>query len=100
MPTVSPPPPPEPLLAAVIRPLASTVMLALVYEPADTPLLAKVATAPDVVTSPERFTPAVVSPFALIVVAAKVPMFELTVASVTVTVPGPEALASPDRPVR
>src|SRR5262245_37325869 len=52
-----PPPPPVPFAAAVSRPLASTVMLALVYEPGLTAVLASVAAAlpgPVAVTSPLR----------------------------------------------
>jgi hypothetical protein len=48
-------PPPDPLEASVIRPFASTVMLAFVYAPGVTPVLARVAVAdpgPEAVTSP------------------------------------------------
>lgn len=46
-------PPPEPLEAAVTRPLASTVMFAVVYVPAVTPLFARVMA---VATSPAPLT--------------------------------------------
>src|SRR5262245_61250853 len=52
-----PPPPPVPFAAAVRRPFPSTVMLALVYDPGLTAVLAKVAAAlpgPDAVTSPVK----------------------------------------------
>lgn len=54
VPTVIPPPHPLPLAAAVILPLASTVIFALVYDHGETAVFARVAVADhghDAVTS-------------------------------------------------
>ena len=51
--------PPVPLAAAVIRPCASTVMLADVYEPAVTVVLFKLIVPDDVIVPPFKPVPAV-----------------------------------------
>ena len=87
--------PPLPFAAAVIRPLPSTVMFALVNEPTFALTVARVAVAPLVVTSPVRFPAAVTRPFPFAVTEANVPMLLLTVASVAAVTPGPVAVTSP-----
>lgn len=68
------PPPPEPLAAAVIRPWASTVMLANVYAPAVTAVFAN-AMVPVVVTGP----PVKPVPVATLVTVPEPPAVALTV---------------------
>ena len=84
---VTVPGPPDPFAAAVINPLALTVMLAFVNEPTLLLTVARVATAPEVVKSPLKFPAAVTSPLPFTVSDAKVPMFELTVAKVVASDP-------------
>lgn len=79
---------PAPLLAAVIRPLAFTVMLALVNDPTLLFTVAKVvANEPDVVTSPLRL------PFVIEVEPEKIANWPIRGVPVVVTVPDPAVIA-------